>query len=92
LPRILVAARALAVAALVVIASAGGRVFIGATTDKFVRAFDARNGAELWRVRLPFPPTQHRRPIACARTAGRSWWLRRAATAGRSPATPRRRT
>ena len=49
------------------IASAGGRVFIGATTDKFVRAFDARNGAELWRVRLPFPahatpPTYRLRP------------------------------
>lgn len=36
------------------IATAGGLVFIGATTDKFLRAFDADTGAEVWRARLPF--------------------------------------
>ena len=30
------------------IATAGGLVFIGATTDHKFRAFDARNGKELW--------------------------------------------
>ena len=36
------------------IATAGGVVFIGATTDKFLRGFDAKTGAEIWRQRLPF--------------------------------------
>ncbi|MCG3170829.1 MAG: Quinate/shikimate dehydrogenase (quinone) [Pseudomonadales bacterium] len=36
------------------IVTAGGLVFIGATTDKFIRAFDARTGDELWRHRLPY--------------------------------------
>ncbi|HTY16150.1 MAG TPA: pyrroloquinoline quinone-dependent dehydrogenase [Myxococcota bacterium] len=36
------------------IATAGGVVFIGATTDKFLRGFDAATGAEIWRQRLPF--------------------------------------
>ncbi|HEY4956889.1 MAG TPA: pyrroloquinoline quinone-dependent dehydrogenase [Caldimonas sp.] len=34
-------------------ATAGGVVFIGAATDRYLRAFDARNGDELWRGRLP---------------------------------------
>jgi quinoprotein glucose dehydrogenase len=29
-------------------------VFIGATTDKFLRGFDAKTGAEIWRARLPY--------------------------------------
>jgi quinoprotein glucose dehydrogenase len=33
--------------------TASGLVFIGATTDHFLRAFDASSGAELWRARLP---------------------------------------
>jgi quinoprotein glucose dehydrogenase len=33
--------------------TAGGLVFIGATMDNFLRAFDARTGAELWKGRLP---------------------------------------
>jgi quinoprotein glucose dehydrogenase len=42
-------------------------VFIGATTDKFLRAFDAKTGAELWTERLPFtanatPMTYRLRP------------------------------
>ena len=31
----------------------GGLVFIGATFDRYLRAFDARSGAELWTGRLP---------------------------------------
>ncbi len=34
--------------------TAGGLVFIGATTDKFLRAFDADTGEELWQWRTPF--------------------------------------
>ena len=37
------------------LATAGGLVFIGAAMDRYLRAFDARNGAELWRGRLPAP-------------------------------------
>lgn len=33
--------------------TAGGLVFIGATMDHYLRAFDAKTGAELWRGRLP---------------------------------------
>jgi quinoprotein glucose dehydrogenase len=36
------------------IATGGGVVFIGATTDKFLRGFDAESGEEIWRQRLPF--------------------------------------
>jgi quinoprotein glucose dehydrogenase len=36
------------------LATAGGLVFIGATTDKFLRAFDARTGEEIWTQRLPY--------------------------------------
>lgn len=35
------------------LATAGGLVFIGAAMDRYLRAFDARNGAELWRGRIP---------------------------------------
>ncbi|WP_312857025.1 membrane-bound PQQ-dependent dehydrogenase, glucose/quinate/shikimate family [Novosphingobium chloroacetimidivorans] len=34
------------------IATAGGLVFIGATTDQYLRAFDARTGTEVWKHRL----------------------------------------
>lgn len=33
--------------------TAGGLVFIGATTDDYLRAFDTTTGAELWTMRLP---------------------------------------
>jgi quinoprotein glucose dehydrogenase len=36
------------------IVTAGGLVFIGATTDKSFRAFDARTGEEVFRARIPF--------------------------------------
>jgi quinoprotein glucose dehydrogenase len=35
------------------IVTRGGLVFIGAAMDDYLRAFDARTGAELWRGRLP---------------------------------------
>jgi quinoprotein glucose dehydrogenase len=35
------------------IVTAGGLVFIGATLDNYLRAFDERTGRELWRGRLP---------------------------------------
>ena len=35
------------------VATAGGLVFIGATADKYFRAFDARTGEEAWRFRTP---------------------------------------
>ena len=35
--------------------TAGGLVFIGATADKYLRAFDAASGKELWQGRLPAP-------------------------------------
>ena len=35
------------------IATAGGLVFIGAAADDYLRAFDAKTGAELWKGRLP---------------------------------------
>ncbi len=35
------------------IATASGLVFIGAAMDNYLRAFDAANGKELWRGRLP---------------------------------------
>jgi len=37
------------------ITTAGDLIFVGATVDGFFRAFDARNGEELWRDRLPAP-------------------------------------
>jgi glucose dehydrogenase len=37
------------------IMTAGNLVFIGATIDGYFRAFDARNGKELWSDRLPAP-------------------------------------
>ena len=33
--------------------TAGGLIFIGATTDNFLRAFDTASGAELWKMRIP---------------------------------------
>lgn len=49
------------------IATAGRLVFIGATTDKYLRAFSAETGRELWHARLPYtanatPVTYRLRP------------------------------
>jgi quinoprotein glucose dehydrogenase len=35
------------------VATAGGLVFIAAAMDDYLRAFDAKTGAELWKGRLP---------------------------------------
>ncbi len=35
------------------IVTAGGLVFIGAAMDNYIRAFDTKTGAEVWRARLP---------------------------------------
>ncbi len=35
----------------------GGLTFIGATLDNYLRAFDTKTGAELWKGRLPAPAT-----------------------------------
>ena len=37
------------------ITTAGNLVFIGASIDGYFRAFDARNGNELWKDKLPLP-------------------------------------
>ncbi len=39
------------------IATAGGLVFIGATSDQRVRAFDSKTGKELWTARLGYAAT-----------------------------------
>ena len=49
------------------IVTAGGLIFIAATLDRFIRAFDARTGEEIWTERLPFtgnstPMTYRLRP------------------------------
>ncbi|MCG8590981.1 MAG: pyrroloquinoline quinone-dependent dehydrogenase [Proteobacteria bacterium] len=49
------------------IVTAGGVVFVGATTDKFLRGFDADTGEEIWTARLPYtgnatPMTYRLRP------------------------------
>ncbi len=44
------------------IVTAGGVVFIGATTEKTFRAFDARTGDEIWSRRLPY--TANSTPIS----------------------------
>jgi quinoprotein glucose dehydrogenase len=36
------------------ILTAGGLIFIGATTDKSFRAFDVHSGEEVWSRRIPF--------------------------------------
>jgi glucose dehydrogenase len=43
------------------IATAGGLVFVAATNDKRFRAFDAKEGAELWTVEMP--ASGHATPI-----------------------------
>lgn len=44
------------------IVTAGGLVFIGATTDRFLRAFDAASGELVWKSRLPY--TANATPIS----------------------------
>jgi quinoprotein glucose dehydrogenase len=35
------------------IVTAGGLIFVGASTDNYLRAFDIATGKELWKGRLP---------------------------------------
>ena len=35
------------------VATAGGLLFIGASIDNYIRAYDTKSGAEVWRARLP---------------------------------------
>lgn len=44
------------------LATAGGLVFIGATSDRYFRAFDQQNGELLWQTRIPF--TANATPIS----------------------------
>ena len=60
------------------ITTAGDLVFIAATTDGYFRAFDARNGAEVWSTKLTVPDTRFR-PPTWARTASSTWRSRSAA-------------
>jgi quinoprotein glucose dehydrogenase len=54
------------------VVTAGGLVLIGATTDKFLRAFDARSGRLLWKQRLPY--TANATPLSYrVRPAGRQY-------------------
>ena len=61
------------------IVTAGGLVFIGATSDQRFRAFDARNGDEVWSYALPYNVTAI--PISYADGNGRQYV---AVTAARS--------
>jgi quinoprotein glucose dehydrogenase len=49
--------------------TAGGLVFIAATMDKYLRAFDADNGDELWRYELPY--AAHAAPLSYQAKDGR---------------------
>ncbi len=60
--------------------TAGGLVFIGATLDAYVRAFDVETGRELWKYKLPAggkatPMTYlgHRRPPVRGHLGGWRW-------------------
>jgi quinoprotein glucose dehydrogenase len=53
------------------IATAGGLVFIGGTDDGRFRAFDARNGRELWTARLP--ASAHATPITYLGADGKQY-------------------
>ncbi len=54
------------------LATAGGLLFIGATTDAWFRAFDSATGEELWRHRLPY--TGNATPVSYrAREGGRQY-------------------
>ena len=53
------------------IATAGGLVFVAATDDGHFRAFDARNGKELWAVKLP--AVAHATPMTYEGRDGRQY-------------------
>jgi quinoprotein glucose dehydrogenase len=53
------------------IATAGGLVFIGATDDSRLRAFDSKTGAEVWTYKLP--ASAHATPITYAGRSGKQF-------------------
>jgi quinoprotein glucose dehydrogenase len=53
------------------IATAGGLVFIGATTDRRFRAFDSRSGKELWAFKLD--QTVNANPLSYQGKAGKQY-------------------
>ena len=54
------------------LATASGLIFIGAALDDYLRAFDARTGAELWTGRLPAAGVSRPRPAISGRAANMS--------------------
>lgn len=63
------------------IQTAGNLVFIAATMDKYLRAFDADTGAELWRFELPY--AAHAAPLSYQTKTGRQLLV--IAAGGHSP-------
>jgi quinoprotein glucose dehydrogenase len=69
------------------ITTASGLTFIGATTDRYLRAFSTDTGAELWRARLP--TTAHATPMTYRlREDGRQFVVIAAGGHGLIPSTP----
>ncbi len=67
--------------------TASGLVFIGAAFDRYLRAFDAGTGEELWRARLPAGPQAT--PMSYrARDGGRQYVVIAATGYGRGGMTP----
>ena len=60
--------------------TAGGLVFIGATRDRRFRAFDSKNGKELWSVQLNYNVTAI--PISYQGKDGKQYVAVTAATSG----------
>jgi outer membrane protein assembly factor BamB len=60
-------------------ATAGGLVFIGATSDNRFRAFDSKTGKQLWEAKLPATATAN--PVTYQGKNGSSMW--RSSRAGR---------
>jgi len=69
------------------ITTASGLTFIGATTDRYLRAFATETGAELWRARLP--TTAHATPMTYrVREDGRQFVVVAAGGHGLIPSKP----
>jgi len=69
------------------ITTASGLTFIGATTDRYLRAFATETGEELWRARLP--ATAHATPMTYRlREAGRQFVVVAAGGHGLIPSEP----
>jgi quinoprotein glucose dehydrogenase len=53
------------------IATASGLIFIGATDDRRIRAFDSKTGAELWTY--PLPASAYGTPITYRGRSGKQY-------------------